>query len=297
MMKVKAGAKPRKITKKRGVSQWGEAWIRLKRDKKAMVGMIIIGILVCCALFPDFLAPYGLDEQRPREALQWPNLLHPMGTDNFGRDIFSRIIHGARTSIVVGFVAVSFACITGTLLGAIAGYYGGKVDNVIMRCMDVLMAIPSTLLAISIAAALGSGLINLMIAAGIGTIPSYARTVRASVLTIKDQEYIEAARAGGAGDLRIVIRHILPNCLAPIIVRSTLGVASAILTCASLSYIGLGIQPPTPEWGSMLNTGKAYLLNEWYMALFPGLAIMLVILALNLLGDGLRDAMDPRMKR
>ena len=297
MMKVKAGAKPRKITKKSGTSQWGEAWIRLKRDKKAMLGLIIIGILVCCALFPDFLAPYGLDEQRPKEALQWPNLTHPMGTDNFGRDIFSRIIYGARTSIVVGFVAVSFACITGTLLGAVAGYYGGKVDNVIMRCMDVLMAIPSTLLAISIAAALGSGLINLMIAAGIGTIPSYARTVRASVLTIKDQEYIEAARAGGAGDLRIVIRHILPNCLAPIIVRSTLGVASAILTCASLSYIGLGIQPPTPEWGSMLNTGKAYLLNEWYMALFPGLAIMLVILALNLLGDGLRDAMDPRMKR
>lgn len=296
-MKVKAGAKPRKITKKSGTSQWGEAWIRLKRDKKAMLGLIIIGILVCCALFPDFLAPYGLDEQRPKEALQWPNLTHPMGTDNFGRDIFSRIIYGARTSIVVGFVAVSFACITGTLLGAVAGYYGGKVDNVIMRCMDVLMAIPSTLLAISIAAALGSGLINLMIAAGIGTIPSYARTVRASVLTIKDQEYIEAARAGGAGDLRIVIRHILPNCLAPIIVRSTLGVASAILTCASLSYIGLGIQPPTPEWGSMLNTGKAYLLNEWYMALFPGLAIMLVILALNLLGDGLRDAMDPRMKR
>lgn len=297
MMKVKAGAKPRKITKKSGTSQWGEAWIRLKRDKKAMLGLIIIGILVCCALFPDFLAPYGLDEQRPKEALQWPNLTHPMGTDNFGRDIFSRIIYGARTSIVVGFVAVSFACITGTLLGAVAGYYGGKVDNVIMRCMDVLMAIPSTLLAISIAAALGSGLINLMIAAGIGTIPSYARTVRASVLTIKDQEYIEAARAGGAGDLRIVIRHIIPNCLAPIIVRSTLGVASAILTCASLSYIGLGIQPPTPEWGSMLNTGKAYLLNEWYMALFPGLAIMLVILALNLLGDGLRDAMDPRMKR
>ena len=296
-MKVKAGAKPRKITKKSGTSQWGEAWIRLKRDKKAMLGLIIIGILVCCALFPDFLAPYGLDEQRPKEALQWPNLTHPMGTDNFGRDIFSRIIYGARTSIVVGFVAVSFACITGTLLGAVAGYYGGKVDKVIMRCMDVLMAIPSTLLAISIAAALGSGLINLMIAAGIGTIPSYARTVRASVLTIKDQEYIEAARAGGAGDLRIVIRHILPNCLAPIIVRSTLGVASAILTCASLSYIGLGIQPPTPEWGSMLNTGKAYLLNEWYMALFPGLAIMLVILALNLLGDGLRDAMDPRMKR
>ena len=159
------------------------------------------------------------------------------------------------------------------------------------------MAVPSTLLAISIAAALGSGLFNLMLAAGIGTIPSYAKTVRASVLTIKDQEYIEAARIGGAGDLRIIIRHILPNCLAPIIVRSTLGVASAILTCASLSYIGLGIQPPTPEWGNMLNTGKAYLLNEWYMALFPGLAIMVVILALNLLGDGLRDALDPRMRQ
>ena len=297
MTKVKTRAGSCGKAKKQGISQWGEAWIRMKRDKKAMLGLVIVCILLFFALIPDVLAPYGLDEQRPAEALQWPSAAHLMGTDNFGRDIFSRIIYGARTSIQVGFIAVGFACITGCLLGAIAGFYGGWVDNVIMRVMDVLMAVPSTLLAISIAAALGSGLFNLMIAAGIGTIPSYARTVRASVLTVKDQEYIEAARAGGASDLRIIIRHILPNCLAPIIVRSTLGVASAILTCASLSYIGLGVQPPTPEWGNMLNTGKAYLLNEWYMALFPGLAIMLVILALNLLGDGLRDALDPRMKQ
>ena len=294
MTKVKTRAVSCGKAKKQGISQWGEAWIRMKRDKKAMLGLVIVCILLFFALIPDVLAPYGLDEQRPAEALQWPSAAHLMGTDNFGRDIFSRIIYGARTSIQVGFIAVG---ITGCLLGAIAGFYGGWVDNVIMRVMDVLMAVPSTLLAISIAAALGSGLFNLMIAAGIGTIPSYARTVRASVLTVKDQEYIEAARAGGASDLRIIIRHILPNCLAPIIVRSTLGVASAILTCASLSYIGLGVQPPTPEWGNMLNTGKAYLLNEWYMALFPGLAIMLVILALNLLGDGLRDALDPRMKQ
>ncbi|MGM9589878.1 MAG: ABC transporter permease [Faecousia sp.] len=297
MLKGKTGKLPRGNTQKHGVSQWEEAWIRMKRDKKAMLGLVIVCVLLLFALIPDVLAPYGMDEQRPAEALQWPNAKHLMGTDNFGRDIFSRIIYGARTSIEVGFVAVGFACITGCLLGAIAGFYGGWVDNVIMRAMDVLMAIPSTLLAISIAAALGSGLFNLMIAAGIGTIPSYARTVRASVLTVKDQEYIEAARASGAGDLRIILRHILPNCLAPIIVRSTMGVASAILTCASLSYIGLGVQPPTPEWGNMLNTGKAYLLNEWYMALFPGLAIMMVILALNLLGDGLRDALDPRMKQ
>ena len=158
MMKARTGGKPRKITKKYGTSQWGEAWIRLKRDKKAMMGLVIICILLCCALVPSILAPYGLDEQRPAEALQWPNLLHLMGTDNFGRDIFSRIIYGARTSIVVGFIAVGFACITGTLIGAAAGYYGGKADNVLMRLMDVLMAIPSTLLAISIAAALGSGL-------------------------------------------------------------------------------------------------------------------------------------------
>ena len=297
MAKMKTRAiSPTDIPKK-GSSQWKEAWTRLKRDKKAMFGLAIICILLICALIPDALAPYGLDEQRPAEALQWPNAQHIMGTDNFGRDIFSRIIYGARTSIQVGFIAVAFSCITGCLLGAIAGFYGGWVDNVIMRLMDILMAVPSTLLAISIAAALGSGLFNLMLAAGIGTIPSYAKTVRASVLTIKDQEYIEAARIGGAGDLRIIIRHILPNCLAPIIVRSTLGVASAILTCASLSYIGLGIQPPTPEWGNMLNTGKAYLLNEWYMALFPGLAIMIVILALNLLGDGLRDGFNPRMRQ
>ena len=211
MIKSTIRKKSPKTAKKYGVSQWGEAWIRLKRDKKAMMGLIIICILLSCALIPGILAPYGLDEQRPAEALQWPNLQHLMGTDNFGRDIFSRIIYGARTSIVVGFIAVGFACITGTLLGAVAGYYSGKVDNVIMRCMDVLMAIPSTLLAISIAAALGSGLINLMIAAGIGTIPSYARTVRASVLTIKDQEYIEAARAGDAGKGFAVVADEIRN--------------------------------------------------------------------------------------
>ena len=250
---------------------------KFMRNKLAVFGLVVVVVIVGACVFGavaglDFNTPNPLFRKEP------PSAAHPFGTDTTGRDLFARVLFGGCYSIFIGVFCAVLSSVVGAVLGAIAGFYGGWVDNVIMRVMDVLMAVPSTLLAISIAAALGSGLFNLMIAAGIGTIPSYARTVRASVLTVKDQEYIEAARAGGASDLRIIIRHILPNCLAPIIVRSTLGVASAILTCASLSYIGLGVQPPTPEWGNMLNTGKAYLLNEWYMALFPGLAIMLVIL-------------------
>lgn len=277
-------------------SQWLEVWRRLKQNKAAMVGLFIITILILSAIFAPWIAPYHFDDQDLMRTFQSPSREHLLGTDNFGRDIMSRIIYGARISLMVGFIAVSISLIVGGFLGAVAGYYGGRLDNVIMRGIDILMAIPSILLAISIVASLGPGLRNVMIAVGIATIPTYARIVRASVITLKDQEFIEAARAVGANDMRIIAKHIMPNSLAPIIVQGTLGVANAILSAAGLSFIGLGFQPPTPEWGAMLSQGRQYIRDYWHMTTFPGLTIMTTIFGLNLLGDGLRDALDPRLK-
>ncbi|WP_350343477.1 ABC transporter permease [Proteinivorax tanatarense] len=285
-------AKPK--AKKR--SQWGEVWKRLRKNKAAIVGMIIIGVLVFTAIFAPYIAPYHYDDQNPEVRRQGPSADHIFGTDHFGRDVFSRVVYGSRISIQVGFVAVGVAMVVGGMLGAIAGYYSGKIDNVIMRIMDVFMAIPGILLAIAIAAALGPGLVNVMIAVGIGSVPRYARIVRASVLSIRDQEFVEAARATGANDLRIIVKYILPNCMAPIIVQGTLGVAEAILSAAGLSFIGLGIELPRPEWGAMLSEAQDYIRTDWHMSVFPGLAIMITIFGLNLLGDGLRDALDPRLK-
>ena len=199
-------------------------------------------------------------------------------------------------SLLVGFVSVGIAVIIGGVLGAIAGYYGRRVDNLIMRFMDVLLAVPQTLLAIAIVAALGTGLMNLMIAVGISSVPTYARIVRASVLTIREEEYIEAARASGTSNTKIIIKHILPNCVAPVIVQVTLGIAGAVLPAAGMSFIGLGIQPPNPEWGNMLSSGRDYIRGYAYMTMFPGLAIVITVLSLNLLGDGLRDALDPKLR-
>ncbi|HOX30842.1 MAG TPA: ABC transporter permease [Spirochaetales bacterium] len=273
-----------------------EVWRRLKRNRLAMAGLAILAVLFLTALLADLVAPFPSDKQDLENTFSFPSRAHLFGTDEFGRDILSRVIHGSRISLSVGFLAVGFSVVIGGAIGAVAGFYGKRIDNVLMRFMDVLMSIPQILLAISIVAALGPGLWNLMIAVGISSIPGYARIVRASVLSIKDREYIEAARAAGSGDARIIFRHIVPNCLAPIIVQSTLGVATAILTAAGLSFIGLGIQPPTPEWGAMLSGGRGYIRDYWYMTLFPGLAIVFTILGLNVLGDGLRDALDPRLK-
>lgn len=275
---------------------WHDAWYRLKKNKSAMFALFVLIAMIVCAIFADYIAPYPYDLQDYEHTFEFPSRQHLLGTDNFGRDILSRIIYGSRISLLVGFSSIIVAIIFGGLLGAISGYYGGKLDNLLMRAMDILMAIPGMLLAISLAAVLKPGLLNLVIAIAVADIPGYARVVRASVLTIKDQEFIEAAQCIGASDSRIILKHILPNCLAPIIVQATLGMAGAILSASALSFLGLGIQPPTPEWGSMLSSARQYIMTYWHMTTFPGVAIMITIFALNILGDGLRDALDPRLK-
>ena len=283
--------------KKRSMA--AEIWQRLVRNKMAMLGLAILVVLVLAAVFADVIADYDTKvvAQNIAERLQGPSAAHWFGTDEFGRDIFARLVHGSRVSLVVGIVSVSVSLIIGGTLGAFAGFYGGKVDNVIMRVMDIFLAVPSILLAITIVAALGTSLFNVMLAIGISGMPSFARIVRAAVMSVKDQEFVESSRAIGATSVTIIFREILPNCMAPIIVQATLSVAGAILSTASLSFIGLGVQPPSPEWGAMLSGGRNYLRDAIHLTLFPGLAIVITILALNLLGDGLRDALDPRLKQ
>ena len=225
-----------------------------------------------------------------------PSCAHPFGTDQMGRDMLLRMLWAVRYSLFMGTVAIVISCIFGGLLGAFAGYYGKTADNIIMRIMDILLAIPSMLLAIAIVAALGTSITNVLIAIAISYVPTFARTVRASVLTVKDQEFIEAARSIGCSDWRIIIKYVIPNSMAPIIVQVTLGIAGAILSIAGLSFLGLGIQPPTPEWGAMLSNARSYIRDAWHVTIIPGMGIMLTILALNLVGDGLRDALDPRLK-
>lgn len=268
----------------------------MKKNKMAMAGLAILILLVFIAIFADFIAPYSYEQQNLQEAYQSPSMKHFFGTDEFGRDIFSRIIYGSRISLIIGFVSVGIALVIGFVIGAIVGFYGGGIDNALMRVMDILLAIPQTLLAIAIVASLGTGMSKLMIAVGISSIPSYARIVRASVMTIRGEEFIEAARASGTSDRKIILKHIVPNCLAPVIVQVTLGIANAIMSAAALSFIGVGIQPPVPEWGAMLSGGRDYIRGYAYMTIFPGLAIIITVLSLNLLGDGLRDALDPKLK-
>ena len=280
-------------------SQWREVWRMLTKNKMAMLGLFILLFLIILALFADIIYDYDtiVIKQNLSHRLQGPSGAHWLGTVEFGRDILARWIHGARVSLKVGILAVGLSIILGGILGAISGFYGGTIDNIIMRAMDIFLAVPSILLAIAIVSALGPSMINLMVAISVSSVPTYARIVRASVLSIRDQEFIEAAKAIGASNTRIIFKHIIPNALAPVIVQGTLGVANAILSIAGLSFIGLGIQPPAPEWGSMLSGGRQYLRYAWWVTTFPGLAIMITILSLNLLGDGLRDALDPRLKQ
>ena len=282
------------VIKKR--SQLKEIWRRFRRNKQAMVGMCMLLLMIFSAIFASVISPYDPLQQDIINRLQPPSAAHFFGTDELGRDIFSRILYGSRISLTVGLIAVSISSVVGCALGAIAGYYGGVLDNVIMRCTDVLMAIPSILLNISIVAALGTGLQNVMIAIGISSVPAYCRIMRASLLSLKDQEFVDASRAAGASDPYIILNHILPNSLAPLIVQATLKIGGAILSCASMSFIGLGIVPPTPEWGAMLSTGRDFLRDAPHLTAFPGMAIMFAVFAMNLMGDGLRDALDPKLK-
>lgn len=285
----------RTAVKKR--SQASDVWRRLKKSRLAMLGLIGLSILVFCALFADLIAPYDYALQDYTSLNQKPSLSHLFGTDNFGRDIFSRVIYGARISLVMGFISLSIGAVIGCILGAIAGFFGKKIESVIMRACDIMMSIPSTVLAIVITTTLGPGLVNAIIALSISTIPTFARVVRGSTLTVKDQEFIEAARCIGAKNSHIILHYILPNVLAPIIVQATLGIGKSIIMLAALSFLGLGIQPPTPEWGSMLSTARTFMRDYPHEVIFPGLAIMFTVLSLNLFGDGLRDALDPKLKR
>ena len=278
-------------------SQWKDIWRRFRKNKAAILGLFVLCVLIIFAIFADFIAPEGLDAQDLQRTFQLPGAKNLMGTDNFGRDLFSRIIYGTRTSLRIGFTAVSVAMTLGIIIGSIAGFYGGVLDNLLMRTIDILIAIPNILLAIAIASALGPGLTNTMIAVGVAAVPGYARITRAAVLTIREREFIEAARAIGGSNFRIITRHILPNCMAPIMVEVTLGLGNAILSAAALSFIGLGIQPPTPEWGFMLSIGRRYLRDYSHLVMFPGLAIVTVVVSLNMVGDGLRDALDPKLKK
>ena len=273
----------------------------LSRDILSSQGIVIGGTLflaiVLVAIFAPFIAPENPIEQNYGATLRPPSREHLMGTDNFGRDIFSRVVYGSRISLQVGVISVAIAAVIGIPLGLIAGYYGGLVDSVLMRLIDIMLAFPGILLAFVIVAVMGSSLTNLMIAIGIGSIPGFARLIRGSVLATRALSYVEAARVIGARDLRIVGKHILPNVASPIIVYGTLKVATAILAGASLSFLGLGVQRPTPEWGVMLADGRNFLQQQPWISAFPGLAIMVTTLAINLLGDGIRDLRDPRTLR
>lgn len=267
---------------------------RLVRHKSAMIGFSILILLGFAALLAPLIAPYD-PIKISRDVMQAPSRHHWMGTDNLGRDMFSRVVFGARVSLQMGFIAVAIAASLGTLIGVAAGTYGGLVDGFFMRFIDALMALPGILLALTVAATLGPGLYNAMIAVGVAWIPSFARIVRSSVLQIKETTYVEAARASGASTRRIILRHILPNAMTAVLVLASLGVATAILVGAALSFLGIGASPPTPEWGIMLSDGRPFMRSGWWIMAFPGLAITITVLGANLVGDGLRDILDPRL--
>jgi peptide/nickel transport system permease protein len=274
-----------------------DLWRRLRRNRAAVAGAGIVLVFVLLAVLAPFLVPYNPIQGNLNDRLQSFSGTHWLGTDELGRDLLSRILYGARVSLQIQIVAVVLALIVGVLLGSLSGYLGGYVDSIIMRCMDILLAFPGIFLALGIIAALGPGLVNLMFAAGISSIPQFARIVRASILSLKEREFVEAALALGSGSNRVMFRHLLPNCLAPIIVQSTLRMATVLLTASGLSFLGLGVQPPTPEWGAMLSNARSYLMVAPHVATIPGLAIMVVVVGFNLFGDGLRDTLDPRLRQ
>ena len=276
----------REAPARRPQSQWSLVLRQLRRNRGALVGLAIIIFMVVVAFAAPLIAPYDPLEQVVADALKPPSPEHLFGTDDVGRDMLSRIIYGGQITLRVGLISVTIAGTVGTILGILAGFYGGWLDTLIMRLIDILLAFPGLLLALTIIAILGPGLFNVMIAVGIGGIPSYTRVARGTTLTVRERDYVMSGRVTGCSDLRIMFRYILPNVLPPLIVLATVGVAGAILTAAGLSFLGLGAQPPTPEWGSMLTNGRTYLRQAWWFTMFPGLAVMVTVLAINMFGDG-----------
>ena len=278
------------------VNQWRETWRRFSRRRSAVLGLTILLLLAALAIAAPLLSTQDPTKQQLSRVLRPPSLEYPLGTDYLGRDIFTRLLYGARLSLLIGFFAVMIGLIVGLPLGAVSGYYGGWADLIIQRFADILLSFPGFLLALSLAAILGIGLQNVIISVGISAIPSFIRLVRGSVLTIRELTYVEAARSVGVRNRSIILRHVLPNAMTPVIVQATLNLGTAILTAAGLGFLGLGVQPPTPEWGSMLGEGRNYIFSNPNMATFPGIAIFFAVLGFNLMGDGLRDALDPRLK-
>ena len=270
---------------------------RLLKNKAAVVGGIVILFIILVGIFGPLLVKTDPNAQNILNKLQPPSKEHWFGTDNFGRDIFSRIVNGTKLTLTVGFLSVFIGGVIGVVLGIVSGYYGGAIDTITMRLMDILLAFPGILLALAIVSVLGGSLVNVIIAVGIFSVPAFARIVRGSTLQVKKLEYIDAVRALGASDIRIIFRHILPNIMSPIIVQATMRIATAILTASGLAFLGLGAQPPDPEWGAMLSDGRTYMHNAGHMVLIPGMMIVVVVLAFNIFGDGLRDALDPKMKQ
>ncbi len=271
-------------------------WRQLLRNRLALVGLGMVLIFIFVAIFAPFIVPNDPLSQNIRRSAESPSFEYIFGTDELGRDIFSRIIYGARISLTIGLITIAIGIAVGVPLGAISGYFGGLIDLIIQRFIDVMLSFPAILLAIVLVSVLGQNLVNAMIAIGVVSVPIYARLVRSSTLTIKEIDFVQASRAVGRTDLGIIIHHVLPNLMSPIIVQSTLQVASAILWAAGLGFLGLGAQAPTPEWGAMLSSGRDFIRHAPHVVFFPGLAIVVTVLGFNLLGDGLRDALDPRMK-
>ncbi|MFJ7737606.1 nickel transporter permease [Lysinibacillus sp. NPDC097287] len=280
----------------RAAGPWREGWRSFKKSKISLIGAGIVLFFIVLAVYGPTIAPQGINEQDLTKRLLAPSSQHWFGTDDFGRDIFSRVVHGARISLWVGLFAVILSAIVGSVLGIVAGYYGKWIDTIISRIFDIMLAFPSILLAIAVVAVLGPSLQNALIAIAIINVPNFGRLIRSKVLSVKEEEYIVAAKAIGMRDIRILFSHILPNSMTPVIVQGTLAIATAIIEAAALGFLGLGAQAPAPEWGKMLADARIYLLNAPWTMIFPGLAIMLTVLGFNLMGDGLRDALDPKMK-
>lgn len=288
-----SNSKPKKMKKQ---NEFNRVITQLKKNKIAMLGLIVLIIEIILAILSPYISPYGYAEMDMTSCFALPSLKHLFGCDDMGRDIFSRVLYGGRYSISIGIIAVLISVVIGIILGAIAGYFGGQVDNVLMRFLDIVQAIPGMLLMIVISAVLGSGFINTVIALSVSSIPGMVRMLRAQMMKERDSEYIEAAMSINCSKFNIIFLHLLPNCISPLIVQATMGVAQTITLAAGLSFIGLGVQPPLPEWGAMLSAARSYIRQSPHLVIFPGLAIAITVLALNLLGDGLRDALDPKLK-